>query len=1213
MEPFCERSIGPYRITGALAEAPNAVVYRGVDPISGAAIAVKTLRCAEHDDIEGFRREVHALQQLHQPNIVRVLGSGVEAGTPWFAMELLEGGTLEDRWRQPQRPAASWSLRVLQQLCEPLAFLHGEGLVHRDLKPRNIGFRRDGSLVLMDLGLVGRFSARIGREQLEAGGAIIGTFQYMAPEQARGEFVDARADLYSLGCILYEALTGRPPFEGSGWELISQHLDAQPEAPSRRAPVPAVLDTLVMRLLAKDARDRPGFAEDVAGELAPFTGCDAKKGVGRAYLYRPGFVGRRTTVVELNNALRRLRDGVGECVLIAGESGAGKTRMAMEVTQQATISGLAVVTGECVPLLVSAETEDVRAAPLHPFLPLLRLIADRCRREGRQATERLLGRRAKVLATYEPTLASIPGYAELPEPVPLSPPAARARVLADLTESINATAAENPLVIVLDDLQWSDDLTLALLSVLQRRLGEMPVLILGTYRIEEAGELLQDLARAPGVSSIELGRLDRDSIHAMAGDMLALRSPPKHLVGFLGRVSEGNPFFIAEYLRAAVGAQLLRRSASGRWEMDLPGEVAESRYEELPLPHSLRDLIARRLEDLSSNSQVLIEVAAVIGRDFHLELVADLAGLSTEQSLDSIHQLRVRQIVEVSDRSALRFAHDKLREVAYGQITPERRRELHGRAAKLLETRHLEESDFPRLFTTLAHHWQSAGEFPRALEYMGRAGEHSLVTGAHADAYRLLKQALDLDNRVGRPVASFTRAQWHRMLGCAAFGVADLEASITHSGTALAALGIRVPSSAAGWAGVLCVELPEQLGRLMQPRLFERNAVATNEETLYEVAVASDQLATSYYYAAEPLPAVASLVRGLNRAERVGAPVGISSARLGFIAGAAGLNRLSRRYFERARRQANDSRQLAHRATALYMEAMDHMGKCRWRDCENYAEESARIFDDIGDSHEAATAQAILANGRFYAGHIGDALRGLRALVESPSARSNVLHESWGSFLSARSLIASGAAEGIVRELENARRLILDLPETLSIAMCEGTLSLALALEGNLPRAVEIAQTLLRRLISNRPWVPQCLDGYGSCAEVLLLDWATRSVEERGRPEIGLARAACRELRGFARRFPLALPAALRCSGWEQSLLGHPRAARRVLLRGIAAARAQSMPFEEARTRFVASRVLLDGAEREGQARAACEKFVALECEKLVARLSGLTVGPSLA
>jgi serine/threonine protein kinase len=191
----------------------------------------------------------------------------------------------------------STGLALIGRLCAPLAFLHGEGLVHRDLKPENVIVQPDGAPVLVDFGLIAQFTGQASRKALEVGGEMVGTVTYMAPEQILGDFVDARADLYSLGCILAELVTGRPPFAGADRvEIGRAHLHAEPLPPSELAGgLTLPLDDLALRLLPKRPRDRIGHANDVAlalAELGAAIDAPAEAPAPRAYLYRPGFAGR---------------------------------------------------------------------------------------------------------------------------------------------------------------------------------------------------------------------------------------------------------------------------------------------------------------------------------------------------------------------------------------------------------------------------------------------------------------------------------------------------------------------------------------------------------------------------------------------------------------------------------------------------------------------------------------------------------------------------------------------------------------------------------------------------------------------------------------------------------------------------------------------------------------------------------------------------------
>ena len=265
----------------------------------------------------------------------------------------------------------------------------------------------------------------------------------------------------------------------------------------------------------------------------------------------------------------------------------------------------------------------MRAPPLHPFHPLLTLVADRCRLKGLEETRRLLGPRGRVLLPYAPGLDELPGQRDLPPPPTLAnQEAARARVFSALQEVLFTFAAGHPLLLILDDLQWADEMTLGFLHLIpHEELVDHGVLVLGTYRLEEREEALRELVSQPAALHLELGRLDEQSIQSMACGMLALRSLPRDFDALV-RQSEGNPFFVAEYLRAAIAEGLLTRDDHGTWRLDERDGSGRS-FQSLALPGSLAEIIQLRLSGLDTRAQVLVELAAVLGREFDSELLLE--------------------------------------------------------------------------------------------------------------------------------------------------------------------------------------------------------------------------------------------------------------------------------------------------------------------------------------------------------------------------------------------------------------------------------------------------------------------------------------------------------------------------------------------------------------------------------------------------------------
>jgi serine/threonine protein kinase len=317
--------LGGYQVTDLIAEGGMASLFRGWDLESGNMVALKTVRTAMAHEIAGLDREIATLRDLSHPGVVRFLASGTQYRLPWFAMELLEGRTLfseiDSIWkrqahrvdrtgsRRPPTPEPSpfpdswddsevdpaldphWAERLqadpalatpvelpaagrldeaiehLVRLAPALDYIHGRGIVHRDLKPENVFLGTDGRTTLLDFGLACRIGD--GPSDPETGDLCQGTMQYASPEQICGDRVDARADIYSLGCIMYEIVTGRPPFDGPSPELIARkHVELEPVCPSQLVSgLSYRLEDLILKMLAKEPHARPRRVGEVADDL----------------------------------------------------------------------------------------------------------------------------------------------------------------------------------------------------------------------------------------------------------------------------------------------------------------------------------------------------------------------------------------------------------------------------------------------------------------------------------------------------------------------------------------------------------------------------------------------------------------------------------------------------------------------------------------------------------------------------------------------------------------------------------------------------------------------------------------------------------------------------------------------------------------------------------------------------------------------------------
>jgi serine/threonine-protein kinase len=268
------KSLGRYQISGVLGKGAMGTVYRGIDPAINRPVALKTIRLdfvndpAELEELkERLYREAQAAGKLSHPNIVTIYDVGSEGPLQYIAMEYLEGQTLENLIRKKVKFNYKIIAQIITQICQAMEYAHGAGIVHRDIKPANIMVLADYKVKVMDFGI-----ARIDSNSMTKTGIAMGTPNYISPEQLKGVPIDRRADLFSLGVVMYEMLLGRRPFKGENiTSLIYSILHSEPEKPSVINPqIPLLFDHVVMRALKKVPAERYQKASDIANDLHDF-------------------------------------------------------------------------------------------------------------------------------------------------------------------------------------------------------------------------------------------------------------------------------------------------------------------------------------------------------------------------------------------------------------------------------------------------------------------------------------------------------------------------------------------------------------------------------------------------------------------------------------------------------------------------------------------------------------------------------------------------------------------------------------------------------------------------------------------------------------------------------------------------------------------------------------------------------------------------------
>jgi len=727
---------GRYRLDEEIGRGGMGIVFRAWDVELERPVAVKVLSAQLEvgEARDRLFREARAAAALSHPHVVAVHDVGEHQHMPYFVMELVEGPSLRDR--KPE--SLDETINLATQICDALTHAHDNGLVHRDLKPANVLLEdRSGtpSIKLVDLGLAVRErGVRITRQ-----GGIAGTVTYMAPEQALGREVDGRTDLYALGVMLYEFTTGRLPFDGDNpLAVLSQHLHA-PVVPPRtyRADLPEHLEAAILRLLAKDPDDRFATAAEVAAVLnqSPEAAPPASAGVSAALggLVRGRMVGRDTEIEALRRSWSETTHGRGGMVLVSGEPGSGKTRLARELIDYACITGGTVLSGGCYELEA--------ATPYLPFVEALRTWVHQSTDDELRAAA---GDSGAELARLAPELASRIG--PFPEGPTLSATDERLRLYDGVARCLFHLAEPSGLLLFIDDLQWTDQASLSLLHYLVRLVRRERLLILGCYRDTDLdrshplAEALDLWNRERRAVRVHLGRLGLDDTAAMLTVLLGDECISEAFCADIHRETEGNPFFIEEVVKTLVNEEQIVCEC-GEWKRRDEGES-------VVLPQGVKAAIGRRLDHVSEPTTEVLRTAAILGKTFEYSELAAVSEKSEDQLLDALDEAVAAQLLETRSGESMIFTHDKIREVLYLELNPIRRRRLHTRVAEGLEV--LRERGGRVAVADLAHHFMEGGCLEKGFDYAMQAAAAATTLFAYSDSLRLYDRARDCAEALGR-------------------------------------------------------------------------------------------------------------------------------------------------------------------------------------------------------------------------------------------------------------------------------------------------------------------------------------------------------------------------------------------------------------------------------------------------------------------------------
>ncbi|HET8936508.1 MAG TPA: AAA family ATPase [Polyangiales bacterium] len=701
---------GRLQIVRTLGRGGTGILYQAKDAVRGCDVALKQLRYRGPEAQYSLKLEFRALQDVSHPNLVRLHELFADDHGCYFTMDLVVGVTFE-RWVRPEGRFDESRLRpALAQLLDAVTAIHDAGKLHRDLKPSNVLVTHAGQVVVLDFGLVTDSEPRDrdATEDMLPHSAVAGTPAYMAPELGYGSQPSAASDVYAIGVMLFEALTGKLPFSGNGYSLLLAKRDRAAHLPTELDPsVPKALRDLCMQMLEREPGARPTL-EDLHTALQVGDRPSRLPRMDGSASF--SIVGREPELQQLAAAYDRALSGQLTVVMLAGESGIGKTALCEQFLRRVQRDRKAVVlAGRCY------ERESL------PFKAIDPLIDELTRYVCAQAADvqaGLMPRDAGALVQLFPVLGRVPAFAQASTRAFNDVRELQRTAFAALVELWSRLRDRGPLVLHVDDLQWTDADSVTFLRYLFIHTAAPPLLFVGSHRADAHGDkLLQRVLEAAGsnrgcaLSGMELGPLS-----AADAERLATKLLPSHsarAAADVARESLGSPFFVGELARYAA--------------------VADSQLPQL----SLGEVLRARCEPLPERAQTLLEVLALVGCPLPID-VALAAADAHHSEVDGLREARwVRVSASVSVRS-LECFHDRIRETVASGLTAERTQQYYTALSRALaESTHAD----PEL---LCRFLEGAGERTAAANQALLAAEQAGEALAFEHAASLYRRALDL-------------------------------------------------------------------------------------------------------------------------------------------------------------------------------------------------------------------------------------------------------------------------------------------------------------------------------------------------------------------------------------------------------------------------------------------------------------------------------------
>ncbi|MCC6123986.1 MAG: response regulator [Pirellulales bacterium] len=1134
--------------------------------------------------------EAKILGEVKSPSIGPI--SHISRDAEWFAVvrPFVPGIALRERLLKAKLEFRE-TIALGRCIFSALKSVHERGVFHHNIRPTNIILDDGvplGTAVLIDFSLGSHFISEdmTGEEALE-------TAIYLSPESsgALNYDIGETSDLYSAGIVLFECLAGQPPFRGDkAGTILFQHMTASaPELRSMGVDLPPALEEVIQRLLRKDPRDRYQTAEAVLMDLEAIDeslrgGTEIAHVVGsrdrRPTLAEPALVGREAELNRIEEQMRLVLSGHSRLVYLEAESGGGKTRLLEEIVRRGAKAGMWVLRGQGM--------EMAGQQPFQIFNGIVEQVAAKARadRAFADALKNRLGEHLDAVGAALPELARLLDW----KTTGISGPEAFAenRTIQALAALLSALeAADRPVLIILDDCQWADELTCKLIRWRQAQSNAEPcrVMLIAAFRSEEVAEdhLLRGIEPSvdiclPVLAAAEIGQL----LESMAGRL------PEVAVNLIAQFAEGNPFMASAVLRSLVESGALIAESDG-WRVE-PSAMAD-----LSSSSQAAAFLARRMDLLPAETIRLLSTGAILGKEFDLDTAAKLSGHPSSQAVAAIEEARQRHLVwGRSDGSKWIFVHDKIRSALLDRVTAERRREIHRGAALHLR------QNAPHRASDISYHFDAADDSRSALPYAIQAAEQARAQYAleiaeqqyrialrgdssadRAERFRIAEGLGDVlmlrgnygsagelfESAAGFAQSATARAQICGKIGELALKRGDMGSAARALEEALRLLGKAIPQIFWLCCAMLIWQFLIYLTHSFASVWFKhgKRKIPELEDTLRMRLLA--KLGYTYWYSRGKVQAFLVHFLGMNLAERHAPTVEMAQI-YAEHAVAMTLFGWYRRGIAFAEKSLDIRKTLGDawgQGQSLSFYGVVFYAASRFPECIAKCREAVRLLERTGDRWEEHIARYQIAAALYRMGDLKNALEEARRLHESGREMGDELAS--GISLDVWALASGGDVprEVLKREVEKKRT---DAQTAAQVLLAQAVQLIEAGNAREAGSALEKALAESKRLGLMNAYVAPVLSWLATALRIQAGSPMIRSASRRA-ALLAKAEAVARRAVRVARRLRNDLPRALREYALILAMSGKTGSVRSLLDASLAEAKKQDAKFEYAQTLLV--------------------------------------------